>query len=67
MDSAHFEILQTATDGRARTVWGYMDQQFSDQISTVPFPAPVPPNVTVRRWPSAVIVSHHGHVHFLRL
>lgn len=48
MDPAHFDILRTATGGQARTIWGYMDQEFSDQVSTVPFPSPVPPQVVVR-------------------
>lgn len=48
MDAAHYEILQNATQGKARTIWGYMDQQFSDQVSTVPFPSPVPPDIRVR-------------------
>jgi hypothetical protein len=47
MDSDHYDVLMDATRGAARTIWGYMDQEFEDQISTVPFPAPVPPVVRV--------------------
>eukprot|EP00892_Ulva_mutabilis_P010388 jgi/Ulvmu1/7721/UM039_0027.1 len=45
MDPAHYDILQNATEGKAVVIWGYMDQEFSDQVSTVPFPAPVPPQM----------------------
>lgn len=45
MDPAHYDILQSATSGKARVIWGYMDQDFSDQISTVSFPSPVPPQL----------------------
>lgn len=47
MDADHYDILHVATGGRARVIWGYMDQDFSDQVSTVPFPAPFPPDVQV--------------------
>lgn len=48
MDADHYDILHAATGGRARVIWGYMDQEFVDQVSTVPFPAPFPPDVQVR-------------------
>ena len=47
MDAAHYDIVKTATGGKALIIWGYNDQDFSDAVSTVPFPAPVPPPVLV--------------------
>lgn len=48
MDRAHYQILKGAAEGRVQVVWGYLDQHFADVVSTVPFPAPVPPPIAVR-------------------
>jgi hypothetical protein len=48
MDAPHYSILKAATGGAVQVIWGYMDQNFSDVVSSVPHPAPVPPPVQVR-------------------
>jgi hypothetical protein len=47
MDTTHYDILTVATGGNVRIIWSYMDREFSDQISTVPYPSPIPPRIPV--------------------
>lgn len=46
-DAAHYNIIKSAAGGAINVIWGYMDRAFSDVVSDVPFPAPVPPQVEV--------------------
>jgi hypothetical protein len=48
MDRAHYQILKGVAEGRVQVIWGYLDQHFADVVSTVPFPAPVPPPIEVQ-------------------
>ena len=57
VDAAHYQVLQSAAGGAVQAIWGYMDQDFEDALSAVPFPAPVPPAVQVRT--RRLIVSLH--------
>jgi hypothetical protein len=44
VDKAHYDIIKSVGGGGLQVVWGYMDQDFSDSISTLPYPAPFPPD-----------------------
>ena len=48
VDEVHAAIVREGSQGGLALIWGCMDQPWSDEISSVPFPAPFPPPVLVR-------------------
>jgi hypothetical protein len=58
VDKAHYDIVKSVGGGALQAVWGYMDQDFSDSISTIPYPAPFPPDDPVRLLFNVIIVSN---------
>lgn len=60
VDRAHHDIVMEATQSKVRIIWGYMDQDFADHISSVPFPAPVPPDAPVRPRASRQVYGDSG-------
>lgn len=47
-DATHYDIVKSVASGGLQVVWGVMDQDFTDRVSTVRAPAPLPPAAEVR-------------------